>query len=272
MGRNTGMQSKVFGTLATVVAVGALWAACVTGPTPKEIKQSEIEYDLGVNHLRNGQVADALKNFLEAIKSNPDFAEAHHALGLAYHMLGDEEKALAHYQKALDLKADYAEVRNNMGRLYISQGKFRQAIPLLRKALDDVFLKERYLAEGNLGWALFHIGKQEEGLKRVRNAIAQNENFCVGYEYMGMMYQERKQLEEAIREFRELVERCPKYVGGHRNLAKALLMAGEIEEGCKELDLCRAGSRMTAVGSECDRLYRKSCSDPGAGDSRNDAR
>lgn len=246
---------------AMMLCGGLLVAACVTGPTPKEIRQAEIEYDLGINNLRNGMVAEALKNFLDAVEVHPDFAEAQHALGLAYHILGEYERAQAHYQRALELKPGYSEVLNNMGRLYISQDKFRLAIPLLRKALDDVFLKERYLAEGNLGWALFHAGEEEAGMKRVRNALAQNQDFCVGYEYMGMMYQTRKQTNDAIREFEELVKRCPKYASGHRNLGKALLMAGKIEKGCKELDLCRAGSRMTDVGAECDRLFRKSCTD-----------
>jgi Tfp pilus assembly protein PilF len=233
---------------------------CVTGPTPKDIKQAEINFDLGVGELRNGRVTEALKNFLESVKLNPEFAEAHNGLGLAHHLLGNHEKALAHFEKALELKPDYSEVMNNMARVYIGQNRFRLAIPLLRKALEDVFLKERYLAESNLGWSLFQIGEVDEGFKRVRNALAQNERYCVGYEYLGLMHQSRKEYKEAIREFSELTEECPRYITGWLNLGKAHLMQGDEGNGCTALERCRSISRMTDVGRECQRLFDSSCS------------
>jgi Tfp pilus assembly protein PilF len=241
--------------------LAAMLGGCVTGPTPKDHRQAQIQYDLGVNELRAGKITEALKIFLEVVKLNPEFPEAENALGLSFHMLGNNEQALAHYQRALELKKDYSEVLNNMARIHISEGRFRNAIPLLRKALDDVFLPERYLAESNLGWALFQIGKEKEGFRHVRNALALNEKYCVGYEYMGLMFQARKNFKDAIREFDELVERCPNYPQGYRSLGKVLLMAGEVERGCKALDSCREHSRMTTVGNECDRLFRKSCAD-----------
>jgi len=236
------------------------WLGCVTGPTPKDIKQAEISYDLGVGDLREGRVTEALKNFLDSVKLNPDFAEAHNGLGLTHYMLGNHEKATAHFQKSLELKPDRAEVMNNLARVYISQNRYRLAIPLLRKALQDVFLKERYLAESNLGWSLFQIGEVEEGFKCVRNALALNERFCVGYEYLGLMHQSRKEYSEAIREFSELTEKCPRYITGWLNLGKAHLMQGDDANGCNALEKCRSISRMTDVGRECQRLYETGCS------------
>ena len=233
---------------------------CVTGPTAKDIKQAEITYDLGVNELRGGRVTEALKNFIESVRLHPEFAEAQHGLGLAHHLLGNHEKALAHFEKALELKPDYSEVMNNMARVYISQSRFRLAIPLLRKALQDVFLKERYLAESNLGWSLFQIGEQDEAFKCVRNALALNERYCVGYEYLGLMHQSRKEYQKAIREFKELTEKCPKYITGWLNLGKTHLMQGDDGKGCTALERCRSLSRMTDVGRQCERLFTTSCS------------
>lgn len=232
---------------------------CVTGPSAKDIKQAEISYDLGVGELRAGRITEALKNFLESVKLNPDFAEAHNGLGLAHHLLGNHEKALAHFEKSLELKPDKAEVMNNMARVYISQSRFRLAIPLLRKALEDVFLKERYLAESNLGWSLFQIGEVDEAFKCVRNALAQNERYCVGYEYLGLMHQSRKEYSEAIREFSELTKQCPRYITGWLNLGKTHLMQGDDGNGCTALERCRSISRMTDVGRECQRLFDSSC-------------
>jgi Tfp pilus assembly protein PilF len=235
-----------------------LLTSCV-GPTPKQLKQAEIHYDLGVNDIKAGKFTQALKNFLDACRLNPKFGEAQAGLGLVYYMLGQHEKALAHYHEALKLRPKDSSLLNNMARVYISQNKYRVAIPLLEKALEDVFLKERYLAESNLGWALFNTGKIKEGFKYVRNALAQNSNYCVGYEYLGLMYQTNKELENSIVEFKQLTQLCPAYLPGYFLLGKVLLMKGNELEGCKNLQACWEQSRMSEVGHECGRLLKLSC-------------
>lgn len=236
--------------------------ACVLGPSSKEIKQAEIQYDLGVNDMRAGRLKAALRNFLESAKNKPDFPQLQNALGLVFYLLGNSEKALAHYDRALELKPDYSEVLNNKARLLIDQNRFREAIPLLRKALDNVFLKERHLAESNYGWALFHTGKKRQGYKHVKNAIAQNEKYCIGYQYLGLMFQEDKNYDEAARKFSKAAEICPDYQQADRDLGKVLLMQGKEADGCKALRACIKKSSMSNVGQDCERLYRLSCHDP----------
>jgi len=150
-------------------------------------------------------------------------------------------------------------VRNNMARVLLSEGKYQQAVAELRLALENVFLPERHLAESNLGWALFQLGKQEEGLGLVRTALAQNEQYCVGYEYLGMMHQARKEYADAVVELSELTKRCPDYLIGHQRLGQAQILAGDRPSGCSELDFCKNQSRLSKLGMECERLYRESC-------------
>ena len=87
------------------------------------------------------------------------------------------------------------------------------------------------------------------------------EQFCVGYEYMGLMYQTQRKYDQAIREFAELIKRCPSYPNGYLQMGKVKLLSGELTEGCNALETCRKHSRMTKVGSECDRLYRINCNE-----------
>jgi type IV pilus assembly protein PilF len=244
---------------ACILALGLmLLAAGCFGTTERDIKQAEIQYDMGVNELKAGRVREAMNNFMQAVDLHPEFALAHNGLGLALHLLGRNDQALEQFEKALELKPDFNAVRNNLARVYISQGRFREAIPQLKKALEDVFLPERYLAESNLGWALFQVGQEEEGMQRVMNALAQNERFCVGYEYLGMMYKKQEKIQEAIREFHQLIEFCPDYLTAHLNLGKILLMAGQVEMGCKHLGICKGSHRMSVLGRECERLLKAS--------------
>ncbi len=243
-------------------ALGWLIAsACASGPGPKEIKDAEIHYDLGVTDLREGKLKEALSDLLESARLNPDSAMVQFALGSVYYFLGDFEPSIAHYQKALELKPDYDEARANLGRVYITQQRYQEAVPLLEKALEYVFLPERYLAESNLGWAKFQIGEQEEGLRLVRDALAKNEKYCVGYEYLGLMYQARKDYEHAVSELSNFIKYCPQAMQGYLELGKAQLMKGDDRAGCSSLDTCRRRHRMTVIGQECERLYHLSCAE-----------
>ena len=243
----------------TKAAVSLWLAGCVTTPDIKDLRQAEIQYDLGLDALRYGPLAEAMKSFQDAVRLYPDFPQAHHGLGLVYYTLGNHPKAMESFRKALTLKPDYSEVRNNMARVLLSEGKYEQAVAELRLALENVFLPERHLAESNLGWALFQLGKQEEGLGLVRTALAQNEQYCVGYEYLGMMHVARKEYTDAVVELSELTKRCPDYLIGHQRLGQAQLLAGDGPSGCSELDFCKNQSRLSNLGMECERLFRLSC-------------
>jgi len=246
--------------LVAACALGWLvFLACVSGPGPKEIKDAEIQYDLGVTDLREGKLKEALASLLESARLNPESATTQFALGSVYYLIGDFEKSIARYQKALELKPDYHEARANLGRVYISQQRYREAVPLLEKALEYVFLPERYLAESNLGWAKFQLGEQEEGLRLVRDAIAKNEKYCVGYEYLGLMHQARKDYAQAVAELSNFVKYCPQAMQGYLELGRAQLMHGDDQAGCRSLDTCWRRHRMTAIGQECERLYQMSC-------------
>lgn len=225
----------------------------------KQRKEAEIQFDLGLTELRQGRIRESMNFFMQAVKASPDMHQAHNGLGLSLHLLGKNQEALDEFHKALELKEDYSEVRNNIARVYISQGRYREAIPELKKALEDVFLRERYLAESNLGWSLFQIGKEDEGMRRVMNALAQNEGYCVGYEYLGLMYKKQKRYAEALHEFSQLMERCPDHQPGHLEKGKLHLMLGQVTQGCGHLRTCRDMGRMAPVGRQCERLLRTAC-------------
>jgi Tfp pilus assembly protein PilF len=246
--------------------IRGVWAAAALGAgllpacaSQKDEQQAEIQYDLGVNDLQAGQVQQALKEFQEATKLNEEFYQAFNGLGLTHHFLGNEQKAIECFQRALELNPDFSSARANLGRVFITQGRFREAIPALEKALEDVFLPERFVAEANVGWALFQVGQEDEGMRRVMSALAQNETFCVAYEYLGLMQQKRRAFPEAIEYLKTLVKMCPEYVQGYLHLAKVHLLSGDNPNGCTYLENCIQKGHMSLAAQECQRLQRLSC-------------
>jgi Flp pilus assembly protein TadD len=61
-----------------------------------------------------GQTDAALVQFQEALRSQPDSAEAHNNLGAILARKGQLDIAIYHFQEAVRRKPDYADARNNL--------------------------------------------------------------------------------------------------------------------------------------------------------------
>ena len=255
-----GARGKKKNFVLAALSCGVLLAAgCVRGPDPKQIKMAQIEYDLGLENLRAGRIREALGSFLKAEKLNPDFVELQHSLGLCYYFLGKYDEAVRHFDRALKLKPDYSVVYNDKARVYLDQGRYRLAVPLLQKALDDVFLRNRFIVEANLGWALFKLGDKAKGYRLVKNSLAQNDKYCIGYHYLGLMYREDEDLEQAEANLKKVGELCPALLQAWFDLAKVQTLRGKLGDACSSLKRCFEPSKMTPLGERCFGLYRSTC-------------
>ena len=58
---------------------------------------------------------EAIRQFQEALRLKPDYAEAHNNLGIALARKGQIDEAISQFQEALRLKPDYAEAHYNLG-------------------------------------------------------------------------------------------------------------------------------------------------------------
>ena len=62
-----------------------------------------------------GQLDEAIAGYREAIRLEPDYAEAHYNLGIALQDKGQLDEAIAAYREAIRLKPDSAEAHYNLG-------------------------------------------------------------------------------------------------------------------------------------------------------------
>ena len=82
---------------------------------------AEAHCNLGVTLRQVGRIEDAIGHYEQALRINPDFAEAHYNLALALAQTGRIEEAIAHFEQALRIKPDFAEARNALALLQSSQ-------------------------------------------------------------------------------------------------------------------------------------------------------
>ena len=80
-----------------------------------------------------------------AIEYQPNFAEAHSALGEILHRQGKIQEAEKEYREAIKSKDHYVTPRINLSTLLMDQGRFTEAQDMLNEALKvtkDPQLKE----------------------------------------------------------------------------------------------------------------------------------
>jgi tetratricopeptide (TPR) repeat protein len=95
-------------------------------PLQQEVGSSAFKvYNQGVDLMRAKKFAAAQIKFEQAIRDNPDFAEAHNNLGFTLRQQGPQNyaKALEHYNKAIQLKPSMAETYEYRGVLFAKMGK-----------------------------------------------------------------------------------------------------------------------------------------------------
>src|SRR5215813_3868953 len=246
--------------LAAVLALTAtgVLASCVHIPTEKERQGAEAHYDLGINAQASGDVRGALKEFEESLKLDPDFADAHNAMGVLLHISFDrKDEAEKHYKQALEIRPTFSEAKVNLGNLYLDQGRLDEAIALYEQALNDMLYATPYIAEANLGWAYFKKGNSAQALEHLRASVTHNPEFCLGYKDLGLVQDARGDLSAACTEFGRFVQACPKVPEAHQLLGSCLVRQGRPAEARASFDACvenASGAPQQKVRDQCIRL------------------
>jgi Flp pilus assembly protein TadD len=99
------------------------------------------QLEKGKQLYRDDQDAEAVLSFQEAVRLDPELAEAHFRLGLGYESLGKREeaesefkKAIAAYKKYLGDNRDDPEAHYDLGQTYAGLGQYSEAIREYREA------------------------------------------------------------------------------------------------------------------------------------------
>lgn len=115
------------------------------------------------------QPEEALAHYREALRLQPEHAASHNNLGRLLAAKGDSQAAIEHYQMAIDLDPQLSEAHNNLGSLLIAYGHTHAAIEQFEQALR---LKADAAAHSNLAVAYARDGRMAEATAMARKAIS----------------------------------------------------------------------------------------------------
>ncbi len=186
--------------------------------------------NLGVLKLKGriSEVPAAMEQIRQALKINPNSADALNNLGYALQRLDRFEEAITCHQAALRLIPDFAEARNNLGVDLQRLGRFEEAESLYRQVLKiNPHLAE---AHDNLGEVLQRKGKIEEALVHINAALRIDPDYPEAHDSLGSVLQRMGKIEEAVTQYQEALRLKPDYPEAHNNLGAALSRMGRFEE------------------------------------------
>jgi tetratricopeptide (TPR) repeat protein len=89
----------------------------------------------GNYRLEDGQYEEAVKDFSEALKKNPENALAHLGLAITYIQMNKSAEALVELNRTIELAPEMAATYANRGVLYDRWGEYEKALADYRKAL-----------------------------------------------------------------------------------------------------------------------------------------
>ena len=113
----------------------------------------------------------------------PDSAEVHNLLGIAHMRDGRVDEAISEFEAALAREPQAANARLNLGQIRYDQGaalmesrRFSDAVPLLRMAVD--LLPDSAEAQNDLGVTLASMGRLDEARSHFERAVALKPDFA----------------------------------------------------------------------------------------------
>lgn len=222
--------------------------------------------NLAIFLLHEGKTEEAIRHFEEALRLDPNYAEANYNLGNALFRLGRVEEARARYVRALELFPEYAAARYNFAVLLLQTGEVAAGVEQLENAIriEPRMMVARLL----LGKALLELGRAEDAVTQLQAAIDIDPTASAAYNRLAAAYFQLGRTEEARQQayrllatnpasssvqtdaglilsalgrdaeaqkfFAKAIELDPENAEAHHNLGNAFLANRQIEEAMKQ--------------------------------------
>ncbi|RKY36711.1 MAG: hypothetical protein DRP78_02965 [Candidatus Omnitrophota bacterium] len=198
-------------------AIGALKKVFVL--EPENIKARLL---LAIIYTHMARFEDASLLYKEVIELDPENKHALLSIADLYVFEKKTEKAILIYEQiVIKEQPQHAFIYFNLGMLYLQIGKYDEAVRCLEQALhlksDYV---EAYLCIGLVYELKDEIGKSEQAYKSVINIMPKN---CLAHFRLGSLYLGTDQDEKALQQFQRVIEINPEIVEPYFEIARTYL-------------------------------------------------
>jgi type IV pilus assembly protein PilF len=203
--------------------------ACA-GDQEKRKKQSRVTRNLGEAYMQQGNITEALREFMKAEKFYANDHLLHNDLGLAYMMKERFDKAEYHFNKAIALRSEYAPAKNNLGTVYMARKEWDAAIEQFKTVAGDLLYATPHYPLTNLGIAYFNKKDYTSAEKYYLDALDLQPDFALALRGLGKTYIALNKIPEAVLTLEKAVNTLPQSADLHMDLGNAYHMQGQAQK------------------------------------------
>ena len=170
-------------------------------PTPRPTTDGDAEaaFTRGYASYAENDYEKSISDYTEAIRLQPDYADAYNNRGLAYDHHSEYDKAISDYNAAIRLDPNDARYYNNRGFACDDNKEYDQAISDYNNAIR---LDPNYtLAYINRGVSYLHIKNYAQAIGDFTEAIHLNPSDADAYYNRGLAYKNQGKLPQAKTDF-----------------------------------------------------------------------
>lgn len=188
----------------------------------------------GIEFANAGDLQQAADAFLQAIKLNPNFAEAYNNLGVVLQASNRLEAAETCFCRAIKLAPNYLEALNNLGMFLTSCNRLDEAENCFQNAIK---LNPSYLeAYNNLGIVLKELNRLDEAVECFQQIIELTPESSDAYKNVGVILTYMNRLEEAESYLHQAISLDANPPINHFSLGVVYLLQGKYDKGWEKYD------------------------------------
>jgi tetratricopeptide (TPR) repeat protein len=254
-------------------------------PSEQDRKKAQASYDVAVALVHEadksmssgdlqGQDAkyrEALRELLEAEKTNAMNSDARYLLGLVYfvgfrrHAEAEQNLKQAITLRQEERQEEYPDALNLLGNVLVDAGRPNEAIPYFEKARTNLLYSTPFFAEQGMGDAYFKLGRHDEAANHYRRALVAQPDLCTAYTKLAEVEMARGNDTELQTVLSQFFERCdserlrmPSRLLGPAYLqrGKSRLRLKSFDEAAADFKTCVERFPTEPAAKECDQQLR----------------
>ena len=211
---------------------------------------------LGASLYWAGQVDDAVSEYNEALRLDPQNAMAYQLLGIASGWKGDVPQAQEYFLKANALDPNKADTHMNLGSTYAVQLKLDKALEHFRRAAE--LAPREPLYHYQLGSLYEAMGRDEQAEDSFKKALSLFPYYEDAQLSLGALYEKLNQPKDALKYYKKAVRTKPGDYVARLRYAFLLMRQGEAKKAREVIEEAFSITRFKADGLALNAVYRAS--------------
>lgn len=167
------MRRFIVALLPMVLFLGACTTERYISPEDQK-RAAELNAQLGLEYLNQGQFIRAKAKLEKAINFDPDNAQAYHYMAELYRRLKEYDQAEKYYQKAISIAPKDMYLQNNYGVFLCDQGLYEKAYTQFQNIINNPLYDARASAYENVGLCALREGKLQKAEEAFDAALKVN--------------------------------------------------------------------------------------------------